>query len=111
MNAFLKCLKRRKKENMYTKSFYIYFYRVYLQSFINRDFVFSIFTTLYGIGNIVIITLQLCVFALDTWYSLEQVCVASLSDVFIKNFPFRYCRLVEVDQMTEKSLLLSERNE
>ena len=69
--CIFKMFEKIKKENMYTKSFYIYFYRVYLQSFINRDFVFSIFTTLYGIGNIVIITLQLCVFALDTWYSLE----------------------------------------
>ena len=54
------------------------------KDFINRDIVFSIFTTLYRIGNIVINILQLCVFALDTQYSFNQVSVVSLPDFFQK---------------------------
>ena len=44
------------------------------------------FETLYRIGNIVINILQLCVFALDTQYSLNQVCVVTLSD-FCQKLP------------------------
>ena len=51
-----------------------------------RDLAFCIFTTLYRIGNIVINTLQLCVFTLDTQYSLDQVGVVSLSDIY-QNVP------------------------
>ena len=50
--------------------------------FIFRDFVFSIFTTKYRIGNIVINILQLCAFALDTQYFLNQVCGVSLPDFY-----------------------------
>ena len=67
----------------------------------NRDFFififfFFFFTTLYCIGNIFINILQLRVFALDAQYSLNKVHVVSLS-VFMKNFPYRYSTLVEVN--------------
>ena len=56
------------------------------QDFINRNFVFSILATLYRIGNIFINILQLCVFALDTQYCLNKVCVVSLL-VFNEKLP------------------------
>ena len=74
---------------MCTESFF--FKEFIYKDFINRDFVFPIFTTLYRIGNIIINILQLCVFALDTQYFLNQVCVVSLPD-FYKKLP-----LVEAD--------------
>ena len=46
------------------------------QDFINRNFVFSIFINI----------LQLCVFALDTQYCLNKVCVVSLL-VFNEKLP------------------------
>ena len=49
MNAYLKCLKRQKKKT--------FLQRVFYKDFINTDLVFSIFTTLYRIGNIAINTL------------------------------------------------------
>ena len=67
---------------MCTKS--CFFTEFIYKDFINRDFVFSIFTTLYRIGNIVKNILQLCVFALDTQYSLNQVCVLNLPDFYQK---------------------------
>ena len=71
---------------MCTKSCFFFTEFIY-KDFINRDFVFSIFATLYRIGNIVINILQLCVFALDTKYSLNQACVLSLPD-FYQKLPF-----------------------
>ena len=65
---------------MCTKNFYIYFYREFIyKDFIDRYFVFSIFTILHRIGNIFINILNLCVFVLDTQYFLNEVSVVSLS--------------------------------
>ena len=64
--CIFKMFEKIKKESLCTKSFYIYFYRVYLQRFYYQDFVLSIFIILYCTGNIIIITLQLCAFALHT---------------------------------------------
>ena len=81
MNAYLKCSKRC------VQSFFIFIFTEFIyKDFINRDLAFCIFTTLYRIGNIVINTLQLCVFTLDTQYSLDQVGVVSLSDIY-QNVP------------------------
>ena len=85
-DRIFKISEKTKRENISTKCFYIYFYRVFYKDFINRDLVFSIFTTLYRIGNIAINTSQLCVFALDTQYFLGQVCVVSLLG-FYQNLP------------------------
>ena len=81
MNTYLN-VRKDKKENMCTKSFF--FTEFIYKDFINRDIVFSIFTTLYRIGNIVINILQLRVFALDTQYSFNQVSVVSLPDFYQK---------------------------
>ena len=58
--------KDKKRKHVY-KEFIIFIFTEFIyKDFINRGFIFSIFTTLYCIGNIVKITLQLCIFALDT---------------------------------------------
>ena len=67
-------------------------------------FLQSLFAKVLLTEILFFVFLQLCI-------ALEQVSVVSLSDIFIKNFPFHYCTLVEVDQMTKKSLLQSEANE
>ena len=68
---------------MYKEPLCLFLQFIY-KDFINRDFVFSIFTTLYRTGSIVINILHLYVFALDTQYSLNQVCVVSVSDFYQK---------------------------
>ena len=73
-----------KRKTCVQRVFMFIFTEFIYKDFINRDFVFSIFTTLYRIGNIVINILQLCVFALDTQYSLNQVCVVSLTDNLVR---------------------------
>ena len=59
---FEKIKKRKRVQRVFTFIFTEFIYK----DFINRNFVFSMFTTLHRIGNIVIINLQLCIFALDT---------------------------------------------
>ena len=73
-----------KRKTCVQRVFIFNFTEFVYKDFINRDFVFSIFTTLHRIGNIAINILQLCVFALDTQYSLNQVCVVRLSDFYQK---------------------------
>ena len=58
-----------KWKHIYKECLYLSLRRGYLQRFINRDFVFSIFTSFYLDWKYLINTLQLCVFALDTQYS------------------------------------------
>ena len=73
-----------KRKTCVQRVFIFIFTEFIYKKIINRDFVFYIFTTLYDIGNIVINILQLCVFALDAQYSLNQVCAVSLSDFYQK---------------------------
>ena len=85
-----------KRKTCLQRLFIFIFTEFIYKDFISRDFLFSIFTTLYRIGNIVINILQLYVFALDTQYSLNQVCVVSLSD-FDQKLSLSLLYLVEVD--------------
>ena len=80
MNTNLK-VREDKMKNRCTKSFYVYFY----EEFIHRDFIGGYFL-FSNIGNNFINILQLCVFALGTQYSLNQLCVVSLS-VFYQKLP------------------------
>ena len=80
MNTNLK-VREDKMKNRCTKSFYVYFY----EEFIHRDFIGGYFL-FSNIGNNFINILQLCVLALGTQYSLNQVCVVSLS-VFYQKLP------------------------
>ena len=73
---------------MCKESLYIYFYREFIdKDFINRDFVFSNLTTFvlhwkyfYNFFTI------MCIFALETQYFLNQVCVVRLL-IFYQKLP------------------------
>ena len=65
-----------KKKHVYKVFLYLFSYSLFTKILLtDRYLVFSIFTTL-----------QLCIFPLDTQYSLDQVSVVSLSD-FYQNLP------------------------
>ena len=85
---------------------YIEFSYLFLQSLVTKILLTEILFSPF---------LQLCValeILLLTLYNYVYLLYVSLAyQIFIKNFPFRYCKLVEVDQKTEKLLLQNERNE
>ena len=60
---------KKKWKHICKECLYLSLQRGYLQRCINRDFVFSIFTSFYLDWKYLINILQLCVFALDTQYS------------------------------------------
>ena len=66
MWTYLSCIFEKIKRKTCVHRGCFFFTEFIYKDFINRDIVFSIFTTLYRIGNIVINILQLRVFALDT---------------------------------------------
>ena len=58
--------KIKKRKHGYKEFLYLFLQSLFTKILLTEILFFSLFTTLYRIGNIVIITLKLCVFALET---------------------------------------------
>ena len=63
---------------------YLFLQSLFTKISLRNNLFFPFFATFYHIGNIAINILQSCVFALDTQYSLNQVCVVSILDFYQK---------------------------
>ena len=69
-------MSEKTKKKIFLQSVFIFLFTEFFTKILLTQILF--FHFLYRIGNIVINTLQLCAFALDSQYFLDQVCAASL---------------------------------